>query len=111
MIGHIFRFGIIVATLIAMGKWLPGVSVETTTVAVIVMVVWSLLNITVAPVLKLIALPINLLTLGLFSFVINAGIFWITATFVEGFTVAGFLSALVGSTILAIANSIGKSFD
>jgi putative membrane protein len=62
-------------------------------------------------VLTILTLPINLLTFGLFSFVLNALLFWFLATFIAGFGVAGFIPALIGSAILSgVAWVLHKSF-
>jgi putative membrane protein len=92
----------IAVTLLLISKYVPGILVESFYTAVVVAVVWGILGLTVKPVLKLLTLPINILTLGLFSFVLNALLFWLLATFIKGFHVYGFLPALEGSVILAI---------
>ena len=53
------------------------------------------------PIILLIAFPITLITLGLFSFVVNAGLFWWVGSFVKGFYVAGFVPALLGSLVVS----------
>lgn len=62
----------------------------------------GLVNAIVRPIVKLIALPITCLTLGLFSLVINAAMFWLTTLFVPGFVVHGFLAALFGSIVMSL---------
>lgn len=62
----------------------------------------GLLNAFVRPIVKFIALPITCLTLGLFSLVINAGLFSLTPYIVHGFRVIGFLPALFGSIVMSI---------
>jgi len=68
--------------------------------------VWGLLGLTIRPILSLLMLPINLLTFGLFSFVLNALLFWFVASFIEGFSVAGFVPALIGSLALAAVSYV-----
>ncbi len=89
-------------TLLLVSQYVPGILVESFYTAVIVAVIWGILGLTVRPVLKLLTLPINILTLGLFSFVLNALLFWFLATFIQGFHVYGFVPALEGSFILAV---------
>src|SRR3990167_9979330 len=72
------------------------------TTILLVAVVWSVITLIIRPVLSILTLPITIITFGLFSFVLNAFLFWFLATFIAGFTVAGFIPALVGSAILAI---------
>lgn len=88
------------ATLLAISSYVPGIMVESFYTALIVAVLWGILGLTIRPLLNLLTLPINILTFGLFSFVINALLFWFLATFIAGFHVAGFIPALTGSAIL-----------
>lgn len=81
---------------------IPGVVVASLWTALIISLVLGLLNLVVKPILLLLTLPVNLLTLGLFSFVINALMVWLTSTIVKGFTVGSFLNALLFSLLLTI---------
>jgi putative membrane protein len=92
----------IAVTLLFISSYVPGILVESFYTALIVALMWGILSLTVRPVLRILTLPINILTLGLFSFVLNALIFWFLATFIQGFHVYGFIPALEGSLILAI---------
>ena len=92
------------AALVLIAEFVPGITVAGTYTAVVVAVLWGLIGWTLRPILNLLALPINLLTFGLFSFVINALLFWLLGTFVSGFTVDGFIPALVGSLALTLVN-------
>lgn len=83
---------------------LPSVVLSSFWVAVIVAVVLGALNIFVKPIILLFTLPINLMTLGLFTLVINALMIQLTSYFVSGFYVGGFLGALMFSIVLAIIN-------
>jgi putative membrane protein len=86
--------------LLLIDAYVPGIEVGSFYTALIVAVLWGVLGWTLKPLLNLLALPINILTFGLFSFVISALLFWFLATFVSGFTVAGFVPALIGSLAL-----------
>lgn len=82
--------------------WLiPGISVSGIQSALIAIVIIGLINAILKPLVYLIALPINLLTLGLFSLVINALLFMLAGYLTPGFSVEGFWSALLGSLILS----------
>lgn len=85
---------------------IPGFVVETFYTAAIVALILGVLNITIKPVLMLLTLPLNIVTLGLFSFVINAALILGIASFVEGFTVAGFIPALLGGLVIAVVGWI-----
>ena len=90
--------------------WLiPGVEVENFLTAMIATVVIVFVNAFIKPVLKLLTLPINILSLGLFTLVINALLFMFVAYVVPGVSVDGFLSALLGSIVLAIL-SVGVAW-
>jgi putative membrane protein len=83
---------------------LPGVHVDGFIVAMVLAVVLGLINAFVRPVLLFFTLPINIVTLGLFTFVINALMIMLAAYFTPGFTVASFWWALLFSLILALVN-------
>lgn len=83
----------------------PGVVVASFGTSIIVSLVLALLNSIVKPILLFLTLPINILTLGLFSLVINVIIIMLAAKLVPGFSVDGFLSALLFSFVMAIVVS------
>lgn len=84
----------------------PGITVGSLWIALVLVVVLGLLNITIRPILIFMTLPINILTFGLFAFVINALIVMFTSTFIQDFHVAGFLSALLFSLVLALIQAL-----
>ena len=86
-----------------------GVEVQTFTAALIAAFVIGLLNTVVRPILMVLTLPVTVLTLGLFLFVINALMFWAAAGLLEGFHVRGFLAALVGSLIYSLLGVVIES--
>ena len=66
----------------------------------------GLINITIKPLLVILTLPINILTLGLFTFIINAGMILLVSSIVKGFEVQGFLTALIFSLVLSLISYI-----
>ena len=86
----------------------PGVKIEGWQVLIIIAIVWGIISVFIKPILKILTFPINLLTLGLFSFVLNALLLMLSARFIPGFEVHGFLTALGAAVILAIINAILK---
>lgn len=84
---------------------LPGIKMDDFFTAIMVAVVLALLDAFIKPLLILLTLPVTILTLGLFLFVINACMIMIGADFVKGFHVAGFWYALLFSVLLAFFNS------
>ena len=106
----IARFLLSVLGLLVIAQYIPGISLEGVYVATISVFILGILNAFVRPVLFILTLPITIITLGLFSFVLNALLFWFVASFVDGFTVDGFLMALLGSVLMTIVNMIGSSW-
>jgi putative membrane protein len=86
------------------GYLVPGVHVAGPWSALIAALVLGLLNVLLRPILLVLTLPITILTVGLFSLVINAGIFLFASTIVKGFTVDSFGAAFVGSVMLWLLN-------
>ncbi len=90
------------AALLAVAYLYSGVVVTSFTAALIAAAVLGALNMVVRPILVLLTLPVTLVTLGLFLFVINALMFWAAASLVSGLTVRGFGAALIGSLIYSV---------
>ena len=88
----------------------PGVSVRSVTTALIAGLVLALINAIVRPILVVLTLPITLLTLGLFIFVLNAFCFWLASVFVPGLRVHGFVPALLGSLIVSVVSWVLTAF-
>ena len=88
--------------LIAVAYLMPGVSVASFGTALVAALVLGLVNAIVRPILVLLTLPVTVLTLGLFIFVINGVMFWLVANFVGGFYVAGFGTALLAALLYSL---------
>jgi len=82
----------------------PGVVIVDAIAALKAGVILGLINATIRPVLGLLALPITIVTLGLFTFVLNAACFALTAYLVDGFSVTGALPALIGAFIVTVVS-------
>jgi putative membrane protein len=83
--------------------WLmPAVNVTSVGAALVALLVLGLLNAVIRPVLLVLTLPVNLLTLGLFTFVINGFVFWLAARFLEGFEVRSFGWAILGAIVYSL---------
>lgn len=80
---------------------LEGFEVDSLYAAIIVAVILGIINITLKPIVLLIALPLQVITLGLFTFIVNALFLLFVASFVQGFAIAGFVPALLGALIIA----------
>jgi putative membrane protein len=84
----------------------PGIAVESFWTALLVALVLGILNAIVRPILVILTLPITLLTLGLFTLVINGALFWLVSTVVKGFNVDGFWAAFLGAAVLWVFSFI-----
>lgn len=85
---------------------LPGVTINDASTAVIVALVFAILNAIVRPILIILTIPITILTLGLFLLVINIIIVKITDSLIDGFQVRDWLSALLFSLIVSFVSSV-----
>ena len=106
----ILRIVLTAFAVLVIAQFLPGVSVESAGSAILLAIVLGLLRVTVKPLLVILTLPITLLTLGLFLFVINAMIILLASSLVSGFTVTGFWVALIFSLLLSFFQSILYGF-
>ena len=86
--------------LLVVAQLVPGILLDSSLSAVIAALLLGVVNAFIRPVLLLLTLPINLLTLGVFTFVINALMLELVAAIVKGFTVASFGSALAAAVVL-----------
>lgn len=111
MINYLIRLACCAAAVYFMPQFLNEIKVSGTTTALIVALVMSFLNTFVKPILKLLSLPITILTLGLFSLVINVVIVYLCDYLVDGFKVSGFIQPLIFGFALSIVNSLVGSFQ
>lgn len=101
--------------LYAVGRWLinaillmlipyivPGINVQSFWTALVAALILAFINAIIRPILILLTLPINLLTLGLFVLVINGLMFWLVSTIVKGFTVTGFWPAFFAALVFSV---------
>lgn len=88
--------------LLAVGYLYSGVQIQSFSAALIAALVIGLFNTLLRPILVLVTLPVTVLTLGLFLFVINALMFWSASGVLDGFHVNGFGAALLGSLIYSV---------
>lgn len=102
----IISFLITCLTMVVSTKLLPGIHVDNWTTIVLVSLVFSVINVVLKPILVIISLPLTILTLGLFLLVVNAALIMLTATIVPGFSVDGWLTAIMLGVIISVVNSI-----
>jgi putative membrane protein len=89
----------------------PGVSVENFFTALVVAVVLALVNALIKPILIIFTLPINILTLGLFTLVINGLMFYIVSAIVKGFFITDFLSAFLAALVYSLISLLVSYLD
>lgn len=92
--------------LLATAYIVPGFKVDSFTTAVIAAIVIGVINTFIRPVLSYLSAPITILTLGLFSFVINAAVLYLATYFVPGFMLDGFIPAIVGGIVMAVVATV-----
>lgn len=95
--------------LLALPYVVPSVQVASFGTALVAALILGLVNTLIRPVLVLLTLPATLLTLGLFIFVINGLLFWMVASFVDGFHVAGFWSGVIGAIVYGFISWIASA--
>ncbi|HSV68470.1 MAG TPA: phage holin family protein [Methylibium sp.] len=102
----LLRWILLACALLLVAQVYPGVQVTSFSGALIAALVLGLFNAVLRPVLVLLTLPVTLLTLGLFLFVINALMFYWVAGLLDGFSVGGFGAALIGSLIYSVCGIV-----
>lgn len=83
-----------------------GISVASVGTALVLALLWGILGVTIKPILLLLTLPINLLTFGIFTFILNGFLLWLLGGVVKGFEVEGFWVAVLGALILSVVNAL-----
>lgn len=102
----LLRWFVITLAVFALPYFVAGIAVNSIVTAVIVGACLVFINLIVKPIVSLLTLPINIITLGLFSLVINAVFFWMVARIVTGFTVDSFRAAFIGALVIAVVSWI-----
>lgn len=100
------RWLLLAAALLLVAHLYPGVTVQSFGSAMIAALVLGLLNAVVRPILVVLTLPVTIVTIGLFLFVINALMFYFAASILEGLHVESFIAALVGSVIYSLCSLV-----
>ena len=102
----VVRWLLLAAALLLVAQIYSGVVVTSFTSALIAALVLGLFNTLLRPILVLLTLPVTLVTLGLFLFVINALMFFFAASVLQGFSVTGFGAALIGSLLYSLCGLV-----
>jgi putative membrane protein len=91
-------------SLIAVAYLMPSISVSSFPAALVAALVLGLVNTIIRPILVILTLPVTILTLGLFIFVINGLLFWLVGSFIQGFTVHGFWAGFFGAIVYSLVS-------
>ncbi len=102
----LLRWLINALAILAIAYFVPGVAVSGFYAALIAALVLGIINALLRPILILLTLPVNVLTLGIFTLFINAFLFWFASTIVKGFSVNDFKAAFIGALIMWIVSWI-----
>ena len=108
MQGIILRTAIIMLGLFLASRIIPGVWIEGTGSFILAALLLGLANAVVRPVMFVLTLPLTIVTLGLFIFVLNAAMFALVAGLLENFTVSGFFPAIFGAVIVSITSTVAS---
>lgn len=104
MSGLFYRWSILTVAIVAAAYLIEGIEVRNFLAALFAAALLGILNALFRPILILLTLPINILTLGLFTFVINALLLMMVSGVIGGFAVNGFWPALLGSLIISLVS-------
>ena len=104
--GFIIKILLTAVAAVVAAYLLPGVTIDGFLTALIVALILSILNTFIKPILVILTIPITIVTLGLFLLVINAILVMVTDYFVDGFTVSGWLTAIIFSLIVSVVTYI-----
>ena len=104
----VLHFLVTAGVFFILGQNLPGFHVDSWMTAILSALALGAINVTVGPILKFLTFPITLLTLGLFSFVINAALILVVAFLIPGLRINGFWPALVAAVVLSGVNLLWK---
>ncbi|MBD1372224.1 phage holin family protein [Hazenella sp. IB182357] len=106
--GYIIKLVVSTLAVLLASQFIPGIEVNTWGTAILAAFVLGIVNLIIRPLLVLLTLPINLVTFGLFTLVINALMFWLTGSLVSGFEVDGFVPAFLGAFVVTIITWIAS---
>jgi putative membrane protein len=106
MRGFILRWGLNAIALYVTASLITGIQIRDAYAVLVAALIWGLVNTVIRPVLNVVALPINLITVGLFTFVVNGLQLWLVARLVDGFIVDTVWIGILGALILSVVSSL-----
>ena len=100
-----------IISLMVVSYLIPGFSFDDLRALLVAAVVIAVINAFIKPVLQLIALPLSIVTLGLFAFFVNVSLLWLAAEIVPGFHIQNFFTAAVASVVMALISAFFHKMD
>jgi len=97
-------------SLLGAAYFIPGFHVASFYIALIVALLLGLVNAFIRPILIILTLPVTVISLGLFIFVINGSLLWFLSTFIDGFNIDGFFPAIIGAIVVSVFSWMGNRF-
>ena len=110
MFGFFLRWSINLLALVVAGAVIPGIRIQSLQMGIIAAGILGIVNAVIRPVVLLLTLPINLLTLGLFTLVINAALLKLVADLVPGFVIESFGAAFFGALLISVISWVANLF-
>jgi putative membrane protein len=110
MLGFLLRWSINLLALVVAGSVMQGIRIESMEIGIIAAGILSIINAVIRPVVIILTLPINLLTLGLFTLVINAAMLMIVASIVPGLVIESFRAAFFGAILISLISWLVNIF-
>lgn len=102
IIRWIIKWAVLAGAVILAAYLVPGITIVSWQTALLAAVILGLINVFIKPILFILTIPINIITLGFFGIILNALLFWFGASLVNGFAVSNFAAAFFGSLIVSI---------
>jgi len=110
MISIIMRLIVLALGVFVAAYLVPGINIAGYGAAIKAALLLGILNIFIKPVLLLLTLPINILTIGVFTLIINGLLLWFVGAVVHGFSISGFLTAILGSIVISVLSILLNRF-
>lgn len=105
MVGYFLTVLATALSLLIVDIVVPGVDIANFPSAIIAAIAIGLVNAFIRPIVQVLSLPINFVTLGLFSFVVNGFLLWLTSVFVPGFTMNGIVAFILAPVVLSFSST------
>jgi putative membrane protein len=110
MLMMIIRWLTVTVVILLSSILIPGIKVDSLSTAVIAAALLGVINIFIRPILIILTLPLNILTLGFFTFILNALLLELVSYFVSGFKIGNFFSALLCALLISVVNWLTNNF-